>query len=128
MNIIILAMIKEAQSKMSAYNALLGYRFMNMCVKAEVASLLPVTVSTDLAEQNLEEVAMVNQPNEYQLGVFPKNEMFFQNIVDGIALLLMHLVKFFICLVQILLRSIFQGSCQRHLVLTVNLVDVQLTV
>lgn len=84
MNIIILATIKEAEAKMSAYNALLSYRFMNLCVKAEAASLLPVTVYSELGSQNLEDAAFVNQPNEYQLGVFPKNEMFLKNIMEGI--------------------------------------------
>ena len=84
MNILILTEIKDAHSKMSAYAALLNYRYMNLCVKAEAASLLAVTVETELGRDNLENVAFVSQPSEYQLAIYPKHKMFLENIIKGV--------------------------------------------
>lgn len=84
MNILILTEIKDAHSKMSAYAALLNYRYMNLCVKAEVASLLAITVETELGRDNLEDVAFVSQPSEYELAIYPKHKMFLENIVKGV--------------------------------------------
>ena len=84
MNTYILQQINEFQSKGAAYNALLGLRYSNLCVKSDYASLLPVNVYIDGMEVNLEEVANVNQPSEFQLGVFPKNPDNMNDIIDGI--------------------------------------------
>ena len=84
MNTYILQQINEFQSKGSAYSALLGLRYSNLCVKSDYASLLPVNVYIDGMEANLEEVANVNQPTEYQLGVFPKTPDNMNDIIDGI--------------------------------------------
>ena len=84
MNILILAEIKDAHSKMGAYTALLNYRYMNLCVKAEAASLLPVTVETEVGRDNLEDVAFVSLASEDQLAVYPKHKMFLKNIIKGI--------------------------------------------
>jgi ribosome recycling factor len=57
---------------------------LNLCVKAEIASLLPVIVFIDGQEANIEEVANVNMPNEYQLGVFPKDPSQLSDIIAAI--------------------------------------------
>jgi len=84
MNNYIISEIDQAQKKMSSYVALLNYRYMNLCVKAEAVSLLPVTVIVGGSESNLEEVASVDQPNDYQLRVFPNNSDAMQPIIHGI--------------------------------------------
>lgn len=84
MNNYVISEIESAQKKMSGYIALLNFRFMNLCVKAEVASLLPVTVYIDGQECNIEEVANVNMPNEYQLGVYPKDPERLPDIIAAI--------------------------------------------
>jgi ribosome recycling factor len=84
MNNIILSQIDDAQKKMGAYIALLNYRYMNLCVKADIAALLPVSVYADGEELNIEDVANVNMPDEYQLGVYPKEPNDLQPIIQGI--------------------------------------------
>lgn len=84
MNHIILSQIDEAQKRMSGYIALLNYRFKNLCVKADIAVLLPVSVYADGEELNIEDVANVNMPDDYQLGVYPKEENDLQSIIQGI--------------------------------------------
>ena len=84
MNHIIISQIDEAQKRMSGYIALLNYRFKNLCVKADIAAMLPVSVYADGQELNIEDVANVNMPDEYQLGVYPKEENDLQSIIQGI--------------------------------------------
>ena len=84
MNNIIISQIEEAQKMMSGYIALLNYRFKNLCVKADIAVLLPVSVYADGEELNIEDVANVNMPDEYQLGVYPKEAGDLQPIIQGI--------------------------------------------
>jgi ribosome recycling factor len=84
MNTYIMAEIDSAQKKMSGYIALMNYRFKNLCVKADPISLLPVTVYVGMNEYNMEDVANVNKPNEFQLGVYPKDPDNLQTIMQGI--------------------------------------------
>lgn len=84
MNNFIISQIDDAQKKMSAYIALLNYRYMNLCVKADIAALLPVSVYISGQELNIEDVANVNMPNDYQLGVYPKEPEELPFIINGI--------------------------------------------
>ena len=84
MNNYTISEIEKAQKKMSGYVGLLNFRYLNLCVKAEIASLLPVIVFIDGQEANIEEVANVNMPNEYQLGVFPKDPSQLSDIIAAI--------------------------------------------
>ena len=84
MNTYIMAEIDSAQKKMSGYIALMNYRFKNLCVKADPISLLPVTIYVDTYEYNMEDVANVNKPNDYQLGVYPKDPNNLQAILQGL--------------------------------------------
>ena len=52
MNIYVASAIAGLKEKLNAYVSLMNYRFINLCVKAEVGSLLPVTVTAD-KEYNL---------------------------------------------------------------------------
>ena len=84
MNNYTISEIEKAQKKMSGYIGLLSFRYMNLCVKAEIVSLLPVTVFIDGQETNIEEVANVNMPNEFQLGVYPKEPDQLSDIIAAI--------------------------------------------
>lgn len=84
MNNYTISEIEKAQKKMSGYIGLLSFRYMNLCVKAEIASLLPVTVFINGQETNIEDVANVNMPNEFQLGVFPKEPSQLPDIIAAI--------------------------------------------
>lgn len=77
-------MLGELQKKMSAYAALLNYRYMNLCVKAEPVSLLPVTVQLPEDEVDIEDVADITIPREDQLQVYPKDQAFLLPISKAI--------------------------------------------
>ena len=63
--------IKEYDSVLSGYTVLLVFRLMNLCVKAEPASLLPAVVLFRGAEKKIEEVANVGIMADDQLDVYP---------------------------------------------------------
>ena len=69
MNLYISAAIKELQEKLNAYLALLNYRYSNLCVKAELGALMPVTVAAE-KEYNIEDVAKVATPDEYHFEIY----------------------------------------------------------
>ena len=83
MNIYVTSAIAGLKEKLNAYVALLNYRFINLCVKADVASLLAVTVTAD-KDYNIEDVAQIATPDEYQLDVYPKMNDYLQPVIDGI--------------------------------------------
>lgn len=81
-------MLEEAKGKMSGYVALVNYRYMNLCIKAEPASLLSITIELDGVTYNMEDVADVARPREDQLALYPKenNAMVIFAICKGIKL------------------------------------------
>ncbi len=79
------ALINEMKNKMSGYAVLLQYRYMNICVKAEPAALLSVTVVDDEGEENnLENVAMASLANDYQFEIYPHDRKNVFAICKGI--------------------------------------------
>lgn len=84
MNNYVITEIDSAQKKMSAYVSLLSYRYMNLCVKAELGALMPVNVYLGDHVYNIEDVANVYSPDEFQFSVYPKNENNQQDIIQGI--------------------------------------------
>ena len=83
MNIYVTSAIAGLKEKLNGYVALLNYRYTNLCVKAELGALLPVTVIAD-KEYNLEDVAVVFTPTKYQFDIHPKLRDYLQPIIDGI--------------------------------------------
>lgn len=86
MDLFLLTRVNSFQEKASGHLALLGYRYMNLCVKAEVAALLPVTVNVMGTNSHLEDVAMIATPDDYHFAIYPKIEEndYIQQIVSGI--------------------------------------------
>ena len=86
MDLFLLTRVNSFQEKASGHLALLGYRYMNLCVKAEVAALLPVTVNVMGTNSHLEDVAMIATPDDYHFAIYPKIEesYYIQQIVNGI--------------------------------------------
>ena len=84
MNNYVITEIDSAQKKMSAYVTLLSYRYMNLCVKAELGALMPVNVYVGDESYNIEDVANVCSPDEFQFAVYPKNENNQQAIIQGV--------------------------------------------
>ena len=78
-------LINEMKNKMSGYVVLLQYRYMNLCVKAEAAALLSVSVIDDEGEENnLENVAMASLANDYQFEIYPHHPKTVFAICKGI--------------------------------------------
>ena len=84
MNNYVITEIDDAQKKMSAYVTLLSYRYMNLCVKAELGALMPVNVYIGDDTYNIEDVANIYSPDEFQFAVYPKNENNQQAIIQGV--------------------------------------------
>ena len=79
------ALISEMKNKMSGYAVLLQYRYMNLCVKAEAASLLSISVVDDEGEDNdLESVAVATLANDYQFEIYPHEPKMVFAICKGI--------------------------------------------
>ena len=84
MNNYVITEIDDAQKKMSAYVTLLSYRYMNLCVKAELGALMPVNVYIGDDSYNIEDVANIYCPDDFQFAVYPKNENNQQAIIQGV--------------------------------------------
>ena len=84
MNNYVITEIDDTQKKMSAYVTLLSYRYMNLCVKAELGALMPVNVYIGDDSYNIEDVANIYSPDDFQFAVYPKNENNQQAIIQGI--------------------------------------------
>ena len=71
---------------MSGYAAMLNYRYMNLCVEAEAAALVSLTV-TDIEGNvyNIEEVADCMQPNQFAFEIVPRRMPMLPFIQKGIA-------------------------------------------
>ena len=84
MNVYVRQEVQDFQDKMNGYLTLFNYRMMNFCVKADPVALLPVTVRFYDSEYNLEEVARIQKPNDFQLEVFPKSQAYLDEIAAGV--------------------------------------------
>ena len=56
---------------LSNYNAIFAYRLMNLCVKAEEVSLLPIEVLVEGEVQNLEKCTTIGKKDDYSFMIFP---------------------------------------------------------
>ena len=83
MNIYITAAVKELKEKLNAYLSLLSYRYANLCVKAELGALLPVTVAAE-RDYNLEDVAKLTTPDDFHFEIYPNVPDHLQYIIEGI--------------------------------------------
>jgi len=59
---------------LSNRSAVFGYKLMNLCVKAEEVSLLPIKVMIEGELQNLEECTQIAKKDEYSFMLFPTYE------------------------------------------------------
>ena len=85
MNVFITSQIERVEKKMAGYHALLSYRYSNLCVKADPASLLSVTLVMGSTEKDIEEVAEVAKPtDDYHLIVIPKIQDFIMDINQAV--------------------------------------------
>ena len=79
--------IGEMESKLSGYAGLLNYRFMNLCVKAEPAALISITIEDEEGEmKNLEDLAHAMLANDYQYEIIPMDPKHVFSICKGMYL------------------------------------------
>jgi ribosome recycling factor len=83
MNLYVTAAVKELKEKLNAYLSLLSYRYANLCVKAELGALLPVTVVAE-REYNLEDVAKVATPDDFRFEIYPDLPDHLQAIIAAV--------------------------------------------
>ena len=78
-----LSMLSE---QLKGYVSALNYRYMNLCVKAEEASLLPIQVPIEGEPKNLEDVAYAGKRNgdDYSIYVIPKIQDDMRDIADAV--------------------------------------------
>lgn len=79
-------LLEEAKRKLSGYSALYAYRLMNLCVEAEVASLLSVEVETEDGKLSLEDAATILQPDKFSFIIIPNEPDYLKSIAKGIVL------------------------------------------
>ena len=76
----------QLEEKLTGYVAMLNFKFMNLCVKAEEASLLSVTVNVDGAGKKLEEVAVTAKKDEYRFIIVPHIDEDMEAVGRGILM------------------------------------------
>lgn len=81
----IISQYDQLKDRLGSYVGLMNYRYMNLCVKAEEASLLPVTVIIEGEAKHIEEIANVAKDGDYAFKVFPQYEEDKIAIGKGIA-------------------------------------------
>lgn len=78
------AVIQEMEGKLSGYCALLNYRYMNLCVKAEPMALLSIQLEDENGEPcTLESMADALLANKYQFEIVPKKSRDLFSICKG---------------------------------------------
>lgn len=79
--------LTQMNDKLQGHVYMMYYGYMNLCIKAEPAALLPVKVKIDNEIRNIEDVASVakQEGEDYQLAVIPKTEEDIIDIAKGIA-------------------------------------------
>lgn len=75
----------QLYEKLKGYVAMLNFRYLNMCIKVEPASLIPVKVNIEGSEKKLEQVAMVTKKDDYRFWILPKYDDDMKAICEGIA-------------------------------------------
>ena len=74
----------DLQEKLISFNAMLAYRFCNLCVKAEEVALLPIFVMIEGEDKKLEEVATLAKKDDYTFYIIPHYEDDLQAVGKGI--------------------------------------------
>ena len=82
----VINLYNQMQERYSGLVTQMNFRFLNLCVKAEEASLLPVKVNIEGEAQNLEDVATTAKKNDYEFMIVPTYTDDMPHISQGIAM------------------------------------------
>ena len=82
----VIQLLDNAQSQMSGYVALLGYRYSNLCVKAAPEALLCVFVDIDEDKYPIEKVAKARNPDDRddQFEIYPNSQDLLKPLVKAV--------------------------------------------
>lgn len=75
----------QLYEKLKGYVAMMNFRFINLCIKADPVALIPVTVNVEGADKPLEQVAMTAKKDDYRFWIVPKYDEDWESICKGIA-------------------------------------------
>ena len=75
----------QLNEKLTGYVAMLNFRYLNLCIKAEPVALIPVKVSVEGEMRNLEQVAYTAKKDDYRFWIVPKYDDDLKAIAEGIA-------------------------------------------
>ena len=75
----------QLHEKLMGYVAMLNFRYLNLCIKAEPVALIPVKVNVEGELRNLEQVAYTAKKDEYRFWIVPKYDDDLRAIAEGIA-------------------------------------------
>ena len=84
MNSYLIPQFQDFSKKVRGYTMLFNYRLMNLCVKAEPAALMPVTVNFLGKGYNIEEVAEMRRPDEYHMELRANAQDNLDDIIEGV--------------------------------------------
>ena len=81
------SLVDQFLEKDTTYVSIMNFKFLNLCVKAEECSLIPVKVNIEGDSKNLENVASIaKNDDEYSFYIVPNFEEDMKSICEGIAL------------------------------------------
>lgn len=75
----------QLYEKLKGYVAMMNFRYINLCIKADPVALIPVTVNVEGVEKTLEQVATTAKKDDYRFWIVPKYDEDWENICKGIA-------------------------------------------
>ena len=75
----------QLHEKLTGYVAKLNFRYLNLCIKAEPVSLIPVKVNVEGEMRNLEQVAYTAKKDDYRFWIVPKFHDDLTAIAEGVA-------------------------------------------
>ncbi|MBP5776940.1 MAG: ribosome recycling factor [Prevotella sp.] len=81
----IISQFNQLQEKYTSQVSMLNFYYLNLCIKAEEAALLPVKVQVDGAVMDLEKAATIAKKNDYEFMVIPNYEDDLKPVAEGIA-------------------------------------------
>jgi ribosome recycling factor len=77
--------MNQLQEKLQNSTAIMYFSYKNLCVKAEEASLLPITVEIEGEGKKLEDVATIMQKDEYRFAIVPNYDDEMVALAEGVA-------------------------------------------
>ena len=69
------SLVDQLLEKDTTYVSVMNFKFLNLCIKAEECSLIPIKVNIEGSEKNLENVASVAKKDDYSFYIVPNYDV-----------------------------------------------------